>query len=62
MLTSSEENLWSLLYLTGYLTGMRKGELAGDCLQPGQVALRIPNAEIRNIFQKSVKAWFTEQP
>lgn len=60
MLTSSEENLWSLLYLTGYLTGMRKGELAGDCLQPGQVALRIPNAEIRNIFQKSVKAWFTE--
>ncbi len=60
MLTSSEENLWSLLYLTGYLTRMRKDDPAGACLQPGQTALRIPNKEIRSIFQKSVKAWFTE--
>ncbi len=60
MLTSSEENLWSLLYLTGYLTRMRKEELPGGSLQPGQIALKIPNAEIRSIFQKSVKAWFTE--
>lgn len=60
MLTSSEENLWSLLYLTGYLTRMRKEELPGGSLQLGQIALKIPNAEIRSIFQKSVKAWFTE--
>ena len=60
MLTSSEENLWSLLYLTGYLTRMRGEELSDDCLQPGQVALRVPNREIHSIFQKSVKAWFTE--
>lgn len=60
MLTSSEENLWSLLYLTGYLTRMRTEELPDHCLQPGQVALRIPNEEIRHIFRKSVKAWFTE--
>lgn len=60
MLTSFEENLWSLLYLTGYLTRMRKEELPGGSLQPGQIALKIPNAEIRSIFQKSVKAWFTE--
>ncbi len=60
MLTSSEENLWSLLYLTGYLTRMWREELSDDCLQPGQVALRIPNREIHSIFQKSVKAWFTE--
>lgn len=56
MLASSEENLWSLLYLTGYLTRMRGEELSDDCLQPGQVALRVPNREIHSIFQKSVKA------
>ena len=27
-LHSSEENLWSMLYLTGYLTHLRDGEIA----------------------------------
>lgn len=61
MLASSEENLWSLLYMTGYLTRVRVDELAGDVLQCGQSALKIPNAEVMDIFRKNVKAWFTEK-
>lgn len=54
-LHSSEDNLWSILYLTGYLTK------AGDIELPDNVsALRIPNAEIREIFESSVQTWFSE--
>lgn len=56
-LTDSEENLWSVLYLTGYLTK--------DIRQPSQgntkAFLKIPNAEIMDIFRKSVVRWFDEQ-
>lgn len=56
---SSESNLWSLLYLTGYLTQAAPeerpgGEPAGD----GKMFLRIPNEEIRDIFRKTVVEWF----
>lgn len=61
MLASSEENLWSLLYLTGYLTVMPPEELAGEQLLPGQFALRLPNREVEGIFKKSVKSWFAWQ-
>ena len=61
ILESSEENLWSLLYLTGYLTRVRSNDANGDLLLPGQFALKIPNVEVRNIFRKSVKAWFLEK-
>lgn len=57
----SEENLWSLLYMTGYLTKVCASELTEDNLLPGQSALRIPNAEIMDIFKKNIKAWFTEK-
>lgn len=52
------ENLWSILYLTGYLTRVRAEEQPGE---DGKVALKIPNREIRGIFKNSVKAWFTEK-
>ena len=51
---SSEENLWSMLYLTGYLTKAQE-EGFGD-----KTRLVIPNKEIRRIFIKSVRTWFTD--
>lgn len=59
IMESSEENLWSLLYLTGYLTRVPvNGKEEGP---KGQFLLKIPNVEVRNIFRKSVRAWFTEK-
>lgn len=61
VLESSEENLWSLLYLTGYLTKARPSEQENSDLLPGEFALKIPNIEVRDIFKKSVKSWFYEK-
>ena len=58
-LHSSEENLWSVLYLTGYLTMVREKELT-ERLSDGMYALTIPNAEIREIFETTVKVWFDD--
>ena len=54
-LHASEENLWSILYSTGYLTQVR-----GEELPPDTAALMIPNAEIRQIFETSVQEWFDD--
>ena len=58
-LHSSEENLWSVLYLTGYLTKVRDKDLT-DSLPDGCSALMIPNAEIREIFETTVSKWFDD--
>ena len=58
-LHSSEENLWTILYLTGYLTSARNSELSQP-LPDGVVALTIPNAEIREIFETTVMRWFDD--
>lgn len=58
-LHSSEENLWSILYLTGYLTQVREAESA-IAVPEGYCALRIPNAEIREIFETTVIRWFED--
>ena len=58
-LHSSEENLWSVLYLTGYLTRMRKQELE-EKLADGMTALVIPNEEIKEIFETTVVKWFDD--
>lgn len=58
-LHSSEENLWSILYLTGYLTQVREEELSASLPEDG-TALQIPNAEIREIFQTTIKKWFDD--
>lgn len=66
-LEASEENLWSLLFMTGYLTQARdadmeelpSGAFTGEYQSAEKtVALRIPNEEIKRIFRKSVVAWF----
>lgn len=49
-LHSSEENLWSILYLTGYLTQVKEVDLPEN-LPDDCCALVIPNAEIREIFE-----------
>lgn len=58
-LHSSEDNLWSILYLTGYLTKAREKELKED-LPEGYFALMIPNEEVRDIFETTVIKWFGE--
>ena len=59
---SSEKNLWSLLYMTGYLTKVKSEELeAGDKVREQEIALRIPNAEVMDIFRKSVVEWFYDK-
>lgn len=49
----SVENVWSVLYSTGYLT--KRGRLSGK-----QMKLTIPNKEVRELFIDLVKDWFAE--
>ena len=61
-LTSSEANLWSLLYMTGYLTKVKPEDMEeGDKPEGRQIALRIPNTEVMDIFRKSVVEWFNKK-
>ena len=53
-LYSSEENIWSLLLMTGYLT------LAGEYDPNGETELRLPNDEIRCLFASCVDEWFSD--
>lgn len=53
-LHSSEDNLWSVLLMTGYVTKADPQE-DGDT-----VSLRIPNREIASIFQDTVVSYFHE--
>ena len=50
---NSIENIWSVLFTTGYLTH------AGQ-VDAGSYKLRIPNAEIHNIFVMQIKEYFDE--
>ena len=58
-LHASEENIWSILYLTGYLTRVREKELT-ERLSTGQTALRLPNQEIKEIFTATIVQWFSD--
>ena len=58
-LHSSEENLWSILYLTGYLTQVREEDLPAP-LPEKMSALMIPNAEVQEIFETTIQKWFDE--
>lgn len=53
-LDSSIENLWSVLFTTGYLT---------QCGQDtdGMTGLVIPNREIRWIYEEQIQEWFREE-
>ena len=52
-LDSSIENLWSVLFTTGYLT--QKGKTAEN-----QFRLKIPNLEVKNLFIKQIREWFRQ--
>ena len=51
----SIENVWSVLYATGYLTGMHVEQEDADIFRQW-----IPNGEIRKLFYQLVKDWFRE--
>ena len=53
-LHSSEKNFWSILYLTGYLTREKEES------QNGVLTLKIPNKEIKEIYETTVKSWFED--
>ena len=61
-LTSTPENIWSLLYFTGYLTRASK-EAADELLLPGSDMdiLTIPNREVAQIFREELKTWFSRR-
>lgn len=58
-LHSSEDNLWSILYLTGYLTKVRDDALP-TAIPDGSSALMIPNEEIKEIYETTVMKWFAD--
>ena len=58
-LHSSEDNLWSILYLTGYLTKVREDDVS-EKISPYNTALMIPNNEIKEIFETTIMKWFND--
>ena len=52
-LDDSIEHLWSVLFTTGYLTQQ-------GCTKSGRYLLSIPNREIRNLFIKKIREWFSD--
>lgn len=46
-------NLWSVLFTTGYLTKL-------GVTDDGKVRLSIPNREIKNLFIKKIREWFSD--
>ena len=52
-LDSNIENLWSVLFTTGYLT--QRGQAGED-----QYRLVIPNLEIRKLFIRQIREWFRD--
>ena len=48
---SNIENLWSVLFTTGYLTQAERS-------REGVCRLKIPNEEVRDIFKEQIREWF----
>ena len=53
----SMENIWSLLFMTGYLTFTEEVEDS----ELTEYYLRLPNKEVQRIFVQQVMAWFKEK-
>lgn len=53
-LKKKEDNLWSILFMAGYLTKTDKAD------NGAKIHLRIPNAEVEGIFEDSVVSHFEE--
>ena len=52
-INDSIENIWSLLYMSGYLTITER-------VKQGRYVLKIPNKEVTEIFKSEVINWFKE--
>jgi hypothetical protein len=52
-LDNSIENLWSVLFITGYLTQSRQ-------VDGKRYELKIPNQEIRELFIEQIEQWFSD--
>lgn len=48
---NSIDNVWSVLFTTGYLTQVGKPK-------HGNYTLRIPNEEVRQVFKNQIREWF----
>lgn len=67
-LTASETNLWSVLYMTGYLTILPGSLPKITSNDPNEVkglyempfSLKLPNKEIRLLFEQTIAVWFEE--
>lgn len=53
-LDSTIDNLWSVLFTTGYLTQSSRSEA-------GMLELVIPNREIRELFIRQIQEWFKDE-
>ena len=51
---STEDNFWSILYLTGYLTKIQNDT------ENGMTHLIIPNEEVKTIFADTIVEWFKD--
>lgn len=68
LIDASEENLWSLLFMTGYLTLAKDADIEempsqtrirDSCVvREKRAALRIPNEEVKLIFKRAIIDWF----
>lgn len=64
-LTKDETNLWSVLYMTGYLTILPKMQFSDTSEVKGMFELpfklKLPNKEIRMLFEETIAVWFKER-
>ncbi len=51
---NSIDNLWSILFTTGYLTQVGKTER-------GIYKLIIPNKEVKEVYTLQIQEWFTQK-
>ena len=53
----SEENLWNFLYFTGYLKKVSEHFADGQTV----MSMKIPNAEIHDIYRNKIIEWMQEK-
>ncbi len=54
---STEDNFWSILYLTGYLTKEKNSIVTNTTTN---IKLKIPNEEVKMIFEDTIVTWFQD--
>ena len=57
---TKEDNFWTLLYLTGYLTPSSDSANCVVSPGPGRTILAIPNREVKDVFKSEINSWFSQ--